>query len=645
MNATEQWTLEDGALKLTLQKEPSHLTAVVTDKANGITWGPVPLLALEVHDKTLRRETRLEKYRVDVVEPQFDGLHVIVGDAAHCVLVGLWFRLINGELSVTLSLPEVYERRPAHFRLFAIDLLPGLLTVNAAGRLLMPIGGGAFCSPADKPKIQDRFLIYLEQDRWELGTTLPYGAVETPRGGMMMLARQGAADAQCRVATDGKGAGQLNFAFSLRRFWPDPVDFDTREFRFIPVPKGADLPMFCATRLRRHALEDLGKKPLKERAAESPEVAYVLNAYTIKPFYARENEGMEGRGLNVGSPISFILGMTFDECRDNLTRLRKAGIEQAYCQNVAWNARGHDGLYPARFPIDERLGGESRFRELIRYGNEELGYHMCVHDNFSMNIPHAPNYDPDVLIHDMFGEPLLSGWWGGGLEYQTWGLALPHDRLEGHLERMQGLGLRGMYYCDYMMRPLEVNYHPRWKGPRSHSAKGQVRVLKAAQKMFGAVATEYGSMPVIVAADYVCGSGGRYVEASWPIKQLIDQFVPVWDLTVQGLIFSEQTGLSWESAMRAVLFGKHIRDEWTVRSAVRHAPLDDARIAKEVAMYELCLKRFGRLQTEFITAFSEPAPKVQCTTFSDGTQVSADFGKGELLVNGKRIDRPAALAG
>ena len=33
----------------------------------------------------------------------------------------------------------------------------------------------------------------------------------------MILARQGAADAQCRVSTDGKGSGQLNFAFSLRR--------------------------------------------------------------------------------------------------------------------------------------------------------------------------------------------------------------------------------------------------------------------------------------------------------------------------------------------------------------------------------------------------------------------------------------------
>jgi len=41
--------------------------------------------------------------------------------------------------------------------------------------------------------------------------------------------------------------------------------------------------------------------------------------------------------------------MTFDECRDNLTRIRKAGIEYGYCQQTAWNARGHDGSIPRGF--------------------------------------------------------------------------------------------------------------------------------------------------------------------------------------------------------------------------------------------------------------------------------------------------------
>ena len=147
-----------------------------------------------------------------------------------------------------------------------------------------------------------------------------------------------------------------------------------------------------------------------------------------------------------------------------------------------------------------------------------------------------------------------------------------------------------------------------------------------------------------IADDYVTGGGGRVADPSWPVRTLIDRQVPMWDLTIQGLVFSEQTGVSWNHAMRAVLLGKHIRDEWTVREAVRHPTLDDARISKECAMYDLCIVRFGHLQTAFITAYREPTDHVRQTTFSDGTEVVADFAAGEPTVDGRRIACPVALA-
>jgi len=47
-------------------------------------------------------------------------------------------------------------------------------------------------------------------------------------------------------------------------------------------------------------------------------------------------------------------------------------------------------------------------------------------------------FDRDVLIQDMYGEPLISGWWAAA-GVSDLGLALPYERLEGHLERMKGL--------------------------------------------------------------------------------------------------------------------------------------------------------------------------------------------------------------
>jgi len=55
------------------------------------------------------------------------------------------------------------------------------------------------------------------------------------------------------------------------------------------------------------------------------------------------------------------------------------------------------------------------------------------------------------------------------------------------------------------------------------------------------------------------------------------------------------------------------------------------------------LGQYGHLQEQEITAYAEPGDNVRQTTFEDGAVVTADFGRGELLVNGKPVVRPAAL--
>jgi hypothetical protein len=384
-----------------------------------------------------------------------------------------------------LSPPEVYERLPAAYRIFAIDVLPGLMSVGSKGGLLMPVNTGVVCRPAAKPKLEDRFLVYLEQSRWELCAMLPVCASFEPTGGLVAIAAQGDCDAECRVATDGKGSGSIGFAFSLRQHWPDPVDPDVRELIFTPSPRKVDPVVFAAKRLRRHVIEDRGRQTLRQRAAESPELAYLVDAYLMKIFYAVENAGRPGPD-GKPTPVSFQCVMNFKEAQARLQKLHKAGVPKIVTESVGWNARGHDGLYPTRFPVEERPGGEQKFRDLIRFG-QDLGYVMSVHDNFMLNRSNAPDWDPDLVVQDIHGEPLVHGMWAGSLEYASWPDAFPPDRLTNHLLRMKELGIQGMYYVDYMMQPLEVNYHPRHHGPRSHSARGMMRILEEARRIFGAM--------------------------------------------------------------------------------------------------------------------------------------------------------------
>ena len=450
------------------------------------------------------------------------------------------------------------------------------------------------------------------------------------------------------MATDGRGGGSTGFAVTLRRTWIDPVDFAQREIRFLPLPRAEEPVGYCAKRLRRHIMHDLGKKTLVERAAESPAVAYLLDAYIMKLFHGIEQSGYMMEGHQPVNPGSFQKYMTFAEASACLRKLKQAGVDRILTQCTGWNARGHDGLYPTRFPIDERLGGEAGFREMIRTGNE-LGFNMQVHDNFIMQNLASPDFDRDYTIIDIFGDPLIHGCWAGGPETSGWPLAMPEERLEGHLRRMQDLGLKGMYYVDYMEQPLEVNYHPKHKGPRADCARGQVRIIEACRQVFGACGTEFGFLPCAVAADHIATCGDPWhltmCKPEWPIVALIDhqRVVPVWQMAMSGLVALEARGRrELGNAMTCILYGGVPRDEWATRPGVMPL-LDDARITALKAISDLCITRFGYLKRLEITAYRRLAEEVHATRFADGTEVTADFAQQLLWVNGTLIACPDAL--
>jgi hypothetical protein len=221
-------TFGDTQLECTVTECGNRVELDLNDRQTGKHWGPSLLMALEVHDRSLQRVERLEKYRVDRVDPVDGGVHVIIGDSYRKVSVGLWIRIRNGELEAMLPPQEVYDRDRDRCRVFAVDLLPDLLEVGPQGTLILPVGQGATCCPADKPRLADRFMIYLEQSRWEICSMLPIAGAQSPSGGLALLATEGDCDAECRIRTDGTGRGAVNFAFSLRREWPDPVDISNR---------------------------------------------------------------------------------------------------------------------------------------------------------------------------------------------------------------------------------------------------------------------------------------------------------------------------------------------------------------------------------------------------------------------------------
>jgi hypothetical protein len=228
----------DDKLDVRLIEEKDRLLLELHDLASNRTWGPTPLVVLDVHEKPLRRENRVEQYRVEAVNPLSCGAHVVISDATRGVTAALWLMIERGELVVRMTSTEIYEQLPVHHRVFAVDVLPELLKVEgAAARLLMPVNGATICRPHGKPALRDAWMIYLEQPRWELTSMFPIAAAwDGAAGGLMAIATESAPETQCRIATDGRGGGAISLAFSLRRHWPDPVEPSHREIRIIPMP-------------------------------------------------------------------------------------------------------------------------------------------------------------------------------------------------------------------------------------------------------------------------------------------------------------------------------------------------------------------------------------------------------------------------
>ncbi len=638
----------DDRLHVTISTDDDNPHLALLDLQTGHQWGPVPLLALEIHNKALRRSRAPRALRVQSVVHLERGVRLGLASAHESLSIALQVYLHDQQLCIRLNPNDVNEGDPDVFRLFAVDILPGLMTVGADGTLLLPVNTGVLCRPANKPERSDAFLIYGEQPRWELTPTYPLCAAWTAGAGLSVFVPQGDCDAECRVRTDGAGNGSTGFAFTLRRHWPDPVDPETRELCLAPFTPAKDDPIrHAAQRVRQHITGHWGKPTLEQRAEECGDVAYLLNAYIVKLFHGVLNNGAMMFNYTGDIPKGELVNlMTFAEATAGLKQLHQAGIDRVVTQSVGWNTLGHDGLYPTRFPIEPAFGGEEAFRQMIATGNA-LGYHMNVHDNFMMNTPKSPDWNAEYVIQDIHGEPLMNGCWAAGPEYATWPNALPDERLEGHMAKMKTFGIRGMYYLDYMQHPLEVNYHPQHGGPRRAYACGQASVLEKAKEVFGSVGTEFGFLHSAVAADHLCTGGEpahmRRIDPTWPIADLIDQTVPVWQMAMSGLaIIEARDGVTWANACEAVLFGNHPRDEWSVRPGVMPV-LDQERVNRIKAIYDLCLGRFGYLQLLEIVGYDEPAEGMRTTTFADGTSVCVDSNTETLLVNDEPVERPSVL--
>jgi hypothetical protein len=650
--------IQDASLRVEFGIPTNPQLVQLTDLNNGMAWTAEAPARLEV--------LCLGGQRPEVIHhppcrlTQGDGfVDCELVSTDYGVKVVVRFTLEQGELVVRIPSDRISETNREVGLLSGIELLPGLLSTSkdTPGHLVLPIRNGVICRPERHQRFSDRFLIYGEQKRWEDLPLLPCcGAVrEKAHAALLAIVAAGDCDAECRVSVDGQAGGKTGFALRYRYTPIDPVDPIDRVIHIVPL-RGKDAGYAgMGRRMYRHILKTAGRGTLAERAAKNPDLRYAATSYTVKVFQAHKAMGfVDGTG-------EYKVWATFDQTAEQLAFLKKNGIERVWAQCVGWNPDGHDGAWPTRFPIDERLGGAEGFKRLIAAG-KTLGYMVGVHDNYLDNYKRSPDWDPDLCVGNIYGQPLKQGVWSGGQNHRGWGLALPDRLLKDQLLKMKELGIEGVYYIDAMAMPLEVSYNPK-HGERRYRracAEGQVRILREAEDIFGGSATEMGFLYCAAYTDSMATQLYPCDKVNYPIA---DEAVPLWNMAMKGLIFYESgmthgaifNGNPTEAMARHLLglaeTGVKPRVETSYVVPAWGAYPVEAYIDGMQAAHDLMLKRLeGTCMAslddhEFVAGDPASGKYVSRSKFSDGTEVVCDYEKLTLEIDGKPYRLPEIAAG
>ena len=391
-------------------------------------------------------------------------------------------------------------------------------------------------------------------------------------------------------------------------------------------------------RLNRFLRETWRISTLAEKCERSPAVRYQAGAITMKTFHAMKDLDHEhGDGV-------YHLFQTFAETKDQLTKLKRAGLEHVCLQLTGWNIDGHDGQYPQRFPVHDPLGGEAGFRDLVRHG-QDLGYQMQVHDNYI----EGPQRDERALMFTLWGEPWRRGIWAGGLNYGFNPLKLGEEAARRDMVKLRELGVAGVYYLDAMSPPLEVDYDPRHGGPRRHHAAGVHWILEQGRAVFGAAGTEMGFAHAMRYADYL---GDTPLRAVWeglnldtPVQSLVDEWVPVWHLAFHGLLVHsacDQPSPSVVKLLEAAETGGEARSDFSGANPDPGGTLlakqwEDRLLPAYKAKYDILVGLLGPNQFAFIERHQRLGDQHYQSVFSNGRVVEVDYIAKRLVVDGKNI--------
>ena len=127
----------------------------------------------------------------------------------------------------------------------------------------------------------------------------------------------------------------------------------------------SDTYIEMAKKYREYQLKSGMCIPLKERVKNNEYLRYAVESPEIRVRLAWKPAPPKILEQDSENEPDMHIACTFERVKDLIDELKRQGVDKAQICLVGWNKSGHDGRYPQLFPVEEKLGGEAKLRELI----------------------------------------------------------------------------------------------------------------------------------------------------------------------------------------------------------------------------------------------------------------------------------------
>lgn len=538
------------------------------------------------------------------------------------------------QLTVTLPRESLCELEPDAATLLSIDVLPGFGAAPAGqtGYLFLPCFAGVLHRFAHDVSREKRLTIYAQQPQWADKSYFNLWGMQTAGHAWCAMVTQGDTDSQLVVRSHYEADKSYSVHASWVYRWDHAdamIDGNRQITMHLLEPDEQNYNQFACC-YRQWLRESRGLKTLAQKVEHRPAMGTFSRSFLLKIMMGYKKADLNGQG-------AYQSNTTFDQARLILEQMHDDGIDHITTQLVGWNAQGHDGRYPQRFPVNEAAGGEEALRSLIHWGKAR-NIHIGVHDNYSDSYACGDDFDLANVIVGRDGKHWRNVPWAGGFNWRLCPLkSVDHARRD--MPRIAELGVKANYYMDAIgaLSTCHSKDHP---ADRCQIMQAYRSLFELAQQEFETVSTEIPFGPYLDLMDGVYMP--HCVESSRKWTDFVDQFV---DEHVPALAIVLHNGIRYHLSHELALQGRKgaLMDcIWGampfVEIAYEHVPGAHGMPKYEqvrdyvLASWELCCGQLADRAYVDIESINQVSESVWHTRYADGIVVQTDLSTGVVTV-------------